>query len=170
MQNRPNSITTPSPMDDPPPDPPHHRPILAPDPPRPSATCASNPMSALPNYIAPSSRLNSAAFGVGQQQSRGAMSLLAWNCQISGGRLTSSTMNHIHRLVTSTKAKVIFISETRNSRFSKTALINHFNVSNAYIVPPQEMSGGLWLLWHHDVDITVESSSQNLILPSCIYK
>jgi hypothetical protein len=61
--------------------------------------------------------------------------------------LTSSMMNHLHRLLTSTKAKVTFICETRNSKFSKTDLINRFNVYDAITVSPQGMYGGLWLMW-----------------------
>jgi hypothetical protein len=107
---------------------------------------------------------------VAQQHVMGTMNLLAWNCQGSGGSLASSTMNHLHRLLTSTKAKVTFVFETRNSKFSKTDLINRFNVYDALIVSPQGMSGGLWLMWDQDIEVTIESSSNNIILASCIYK
>ena len=53
-------------------------------------------------------------------------------------------MTHLARLITSTKTQVIFISETRNSRMTKTAIISHFNTDDAYVIPAQGLSGGLW--------------------------
>jgi hypothetical protein len=108
--------------------------------------------------------------GGNQQGVWGSMNQLAWNCQGSGGKLVSSKMLHLLRLVTSTQAKLIFISETRNSTITKHSLINRFNMEDAHIVPSQGISGGLWFLWHHEVKVSVESSSQNLILASCTYK
>lgn len=35
---------------------------------------------------------------------------------------------------------------------------------------PLCLSGDLWLLWDHDVQVTIEWSSQNLILASCAHK
>jgi hypothetical protein len=120
--------------------------------------------------VTSTSRMASNSSDVAQQHVMRTMNLLAWNCQGSGGSLVSSMMNHLHRLLTSTKAKVTFVSETRNSKFSKTDLINRFNVYYALIVSPQGMSSGLWLMWDQDTEVTVESSSNNLILASCIYK
>lgn len=79
------------------------------------------------------------------------MSLLAWNCRGSGMCLYSSTMTHLARLLISTKAHLIFLSETRNSKITPTALINHFNTHDAFVVPAQGLSGGLWLMWHDEV-------------------
>jgi len=71
------------------------------------------------------------------------MSLLAWNCQGVGGSLDSAKMRHLARLISSTDAQVIFISETRNSRFNKKDLMNRFNLENADIVSAEGLSGGL---------------------------
>jgi hypothetical protein len=71
------------------------------------------------------------------------MSFLAWNCRGYGGSLGSSKMLHLDRLIKSTNAQVIFISETRNSRITNTALINRFQVDHAHVVPSQGQSGGL---------------------------
>jgi len=51
------------------------------------------------------------------------MSLLAWNCQGSGGSLGNPKMLHLARLITSTNVQVIFVSETRNSRLTRSDLI-----------------------------------------------
>jgi hypothetical protein len=40
-------------------------------------------------------------------------------------------------------------------------------VYDAYIVPSQGLSGGLWLLWDQDVDVSVELSNTNLIIAYC---
>jgi endonuclease/exonuclease/phosphatase family metal-dependent hydrolase len=79
-------------------------------------------------------------------------------------------MVHLSRLITSTRSQVIFISETRNSSISRTALINHFPINDAFVISAQGRSGGLWLLWNNEVDITVLDSSQNFIFCLCINK
>jgi len=50
------------------------------------------------------------------------MSLLSWNCRGTGGSLCSPKMLHLSRLIASTKAQVIFISETRNKKQQKLIL------------------------------------------------
>jgi hypothetical protein len=76
------------------------------------------------------------------------MTFLAWNCRGSGGTLRNSKMTHLAHLLTSTKAHVYFISETRNSSISRTSIVNRFNVVDAFVVLAQGQSGGLWLFWH----------------------
>jgi hypothetical protein len=53
--------------------------------------------------------------------------------------------------MSSTNAQVIFVSETRSSTFSETAIKNRFNVDAVHVVPAHGQSGGLWLLVKHDV-------------------
>jgi len=50
------------------------------------------------------------------------MSLLSWNYRGTGGSLCSPKMLHLSRLIASTKAQVIFISETRNKKQQKLIL------------------------------------------------
>jgi len=50
------------------------------------------------------------------------MSLLSWNYGGTGGSLCSPKMLHLSRLIASTKAQVIFISETRNKKQQKLIL------------------------------------------------
>ncbi|GJM90657.1 hypothetical protein PR202_ga06958 [Eleusine coracana subsp. coracana] len=64
-------------------------------------------------------------------------------------------MRHLHRLISCTKAKVIFVSETGSNKFSVRDLIRNFNVYDSFIVPANGISGGLWLLWTEDVQVTV---------------
>lgn len=95
------------------------------------------------------------------------MTFLAWNCRVSGGSLSSSKMIHLARLLSSTKSQVCFISETRNSSITRTSLVNRFNASDALVVPAVGQSGGLWLLWKHDFNITIVDQSHNYIFALC---
>ena len=95
------------------------------------------------------------------------MTHLAWNCRGAGGNLRSSTMAHLSHLLLSTKAQVCFISETRNSTISKTSS-KHLN--NAHIVPSAGQSGGLWLLWKDEVDVTIFEYNHHFIFALCVIK
>jgi hypothetical protein len=64
----------------------------------------------------------------------------------AGDRADPSKMVHLARLITSTKAQVCFVSETRNASISRTSLLNHFNVVDAHIVPAQGQSGSRMLV------------------------
>jgi hypothetical protein len=94
------------------------------------------------------------------------MSLLAWNYQGMGKNLGSPKMLHLVRL-RSTNAQVIFISEMRNSKLTKTDLVNRFNVNDAHVVPARGRSGGLWLLFGCDVDLDVLESSHHFFFALC---
>ena len=100
----------------------------------------------------------------------GAMSVFGWNCQGMGGSLGSPKMLHLQRLIYSSKAQVIVISETRNYKLSKTDLINRFNVNNAHVVPANGLLGGMWLLFNYDVDVEVLESSPNFLFCMCDHK
>lgn len=98
------------------------------------------------------------------------MTLLSWNCRGSGGSLGSSKMQHLARLINSTNAQVIFISETRNSSITNKSLKRRFGVDHAYIVPAQGQSGGLWLLVKQEVEVDVVSVSQFFLIALCVHK
>jgi hypothetical protein len=76
-------------------------------------------------------------------------------------------MTHLGRLLSFTKAQVCFISETRNSLISRTSIINYFNYADAFVVPTQGQSGGLWLFWNQGVSLTVVDHSPNYIFALC---
>jgi len=85
----------------------------------------------------------------------------------AGGHLRSSKMQHLDRLLTSTKAMVSFISETRNATINRTALINHFNLTDAFVVPALGQSGGLWLLSSADISFNVVDHDRHSIFAIC---
>ena len=135
----------PSTMEDVPPDPPP--PTTPPDPP-PRHPPQPTAQSALPTSV----------------------THLAWNCRGSGGSLRSPTMNHLARLLVSTRAQVCFLSETRNASITNTSITNRFNYNDAFVVPAQGQSGGLWLLWNDEVDLNVMDHSHHFIFALCTNK
>lgn len=96
------------------------------------------------------------------------MTHLSWNCRGIGGSLRSSTSTHLSRLLTATKAQVCFLSETRNHSITSTSIKNRFNINDAFVVPSQGQSGGLWLLWTDEVTVSIVEYSQNFIFAMCI--
>jgi len=62
------------------------------------------------------------------------MNLLSWNCRGVGGSLRSSKMCHLKRLMASTMAKVIFVSEVKTSKFSPHDLIENFSLQGCHVV------------------------------------
>ena len=53
---------------------------------------------------------------------------------------------------------------------SKTSLINRFNIADAFVVPEQGLSGGLWLLWNNVMEVNIIDSCPNFILTLCVHK
>lgn len=96
------------------------------------------------------------------------MTFLAWDCRGLRGSLSSSKMVHLACLLASTRTRVCFISETRNSSIKRTSLINRFNAFDAFVVPAIGQSGGLWLFWNDEVSLTVVDHSANYIFALCI--
>ena len=92
------------------------------------------------------------------------MRALGWNCQGLGKSLGSNKMVHLARLLDSTKAQVIFVSEIKSSKTKPTDLITRFNMFDSIVVPSRRRSGGLWLMWSDDIDISVHATNFYLIL------
>ena len=79
-------------------------------------------------------------------------------------------MRHLARLINSTNAQVIFLSETRNTKITKNDLINKFNLENAYTISAEGLSGGLWLLSRDQVEVSVIESCNFYFLAICYHK
>jgi hypothetical protein len=78
------------------------------------------------------------------------MRALGWNCQGKGMTLGSTKMQHLARLINSAKPQVTFVSEIKSSKVTPVDIIARFNMSNS--------SGGLWLMWSDDLQLTVHTS------------
>jgi len=79
-------------------------------------------------------------------------------------------MVHLSRLLLSTKTQVCFISETRNSSISSSSIKNHFNYNDAFVVPSIGQSGGLWLIWSDEVDVSIVGHHHHYIFALCTNK
>jgi hypothetical protein len=99
----------------------------------------------------------------------GAMKMIGWNCQGKGRNLNSSKkMEFLAKLMYSTGAQVIFISETRSSKCTTMQLNNRFNIADSFVVPSNGLSGGLWLLWTDKVHVDVKFSNHHIILATVV--
>uniref|UniRef100_A0ACD5UPN6 Uncharacterized protein n=1 Tax=Avena sativa TaxID=4498 RepID=A0ACD5UPN6_AVESA len=97
------------------------------------------------------------------------MKLIGWNCQGPGRNLDrSKKMGYLDNLMSSTKAQVTFVSEIRTSKYNSTQLNNRFNIADSFVVPSAGFSGGLWLLWTDEVQVTINFSSHHLILATVV--
>jgi hypothetical protein len=98
------------------------------------------------------------------------MTHLAWNCRGSGEYLRSSTRLHLARLLNSIKPHVCFLSKTITTCITKNAIKNHFNYKDAFVVPSQGQSGGLWLIWNDGIDLTIVDHNHHFIFALCTNK
>lgn len=96
------------------------------------------------------------------------MRALGWNCQGMGRSLGSQKMNHLARMLSATKPQVTFVSEIKTSKIKSDDLNARFNMSNSFVVPSHRRSGGLWLMWSDDIQVTVHTSSFYTILATAV--
>lgn len=104
-----------------------------------------------------------------QEEAEVSMKIIGWNCQGAGRDLRSSNrMGYLAKLMYSTRAQVIFVSEIKTSKYNSAQLNNHFSTAGSFVVPSVGRSGGFWLLWNDEVQVNVKFSSFNLILASVV--
>ncbi|WVZ84523.1 hypothetical protein U9M48_031550 [Paspalum notatum var. saurae] len=65
-------------------------------------------------------------------------------------------MLHLARLISSTSAQ-----KTQKSKTKRSTLINTFSLSDAFIVPVDGFSEGLWLFWKDDYNKEIKQASPN---------
>jgi hypothetical protein len=64
------------------------------------------------------------------------MKIIGWNCQGAGRDLRSSNrMGYLAKLMYSTRAQVIFVSEIKTSKYNSAQLNNHFSTAGSFVVP-----------------------------------
>ena len=98
----------------------------------------------------------------------GTMKALGWNCGGMGKSLSSEKMMHLARMVHSAKPQVIFISEIKSSKVNSAAINARINMADSFVVPSHSRSGGLWLMWSDELQVTVHSSSFHIILATAV--
>ena len=98
------------------------------------------------------------------------MKFIGWNCQgADRGLHSSKKMDYLANLMSSTKAQVCFVSETRSSKYTSSQLNNRFNIVDSLVVPSRGLSGGLWLLWTDEMQVDVKYADHHVILANAVH-
>ena len=72
-----------------------------------------------------------------------AMKFIGWNCRGKGKSLfNSNKMDYLAKMMRSTDAQVIFVSETRSAKCTTADLNNRFSIHASFVVPSVGLSGG----------------------------
>lgn len=85
-----------------------------------------------------------------------------------GKNLGSSKMCHLANMMSSTKPQVTFVSEIKSSKIKPSDLVTRFNLYDSIVVPSKRRSGGLWLMWNDDIQVSVHSSTFHVILATVV--
>ena len=88
------------------------------------------------------------------------MLVFSWNCR---GLRNDPTVLTLKSFLTSSKPNFVFISETKCGLEYSEDKIATLGYTNSHVVPSVGRSGGLWVLWDDNFDISVMSSSHNLV-------
>jgi hypothetical protein len=88
--------------------------------------------------------------------------LLAWNCQgisnkktISILTLSSKQVNYLKELIDIYKINVVILLEPRVSGITALSIIKTLGMAKSHRVEAIGFSGGIWILWHHSINVKI---------------
>lgn len=85
-----------------------------------------------------------------------------------GNTTTVQRLKEIHK---KNAPDIIFLCETKNSTEMVRKELQWFNSDKFLAVPPESPgSGGLYLTWKEDIEVTIRSATKNFIDTSICYK
>ncbi|KAM1107410.1 hypothetical protein EV1_004132 [Malus domestica] len=88
------------------------------------------------------------------------MSYLSWNCRGLGNlRLVQA----LQRLISSKDPTIVFVCDTRSNVAQIEKLRKKLNFDRSFTMASRGRSGGLCVLWKDDIDLNLQSYSQNHI-------
>lgn len=88
------------------------------------------------------------------------MRLLSWNCQGLGSTLTGKALT---RLCHSHHPEILFLMETRQPEATIRSWLRRLKFTHYHVVNHLRTRGGLALLWHDSVTVTIIDSSPNFV-------
>lgn len=85
------------------------------------------------------------------------MSCLAWNCRELGNQ---HARKELEELIQAQDPLIVFLSETWSDKDQLEKIQCNVKYDGLFVVPKQDMGGGLALLWKHGITVWVDSFSR----------
>ncbi|XP_018853114.2 uncharacterized protein LOC109015083 [Juglans regia] len=85
---------------------------------------------------------------------------LSWNCRGLGN---PRTVRELHRIVKCKNPSLIFLIETKCGRETVEKARNRLGFDSSFVVDNRGLSGGVAFIWKDDLDVTLDTYSQNHI-------
>jgi hypothetical protein len=96
------------------------------------------------------------------------MKALGYNCQGMGKNLLSPKMCYLAKMISSTKPQVTFVSEIKSAKVKSSDLVTRFSMNDSIIVPSRRCSGGFWLMWTDEINVSIHSIDFHVILATFV--
>lgn len=88
------------------------------------------------------------------------MSCLSWNCRALGNL---RAVHVLQRLISNKDPTVVFLRETKSNVAHMERLMRKLNFDRSFTVASRGRSGGLYVLWKDEINLSLRTYSQNHI-------